>query len=238
MHWWQKMSENYKGQGSEWNTTVIWCQSEHSYKLHLVHSSRLKPMTQGEKLNFPSVLWRWNLTFHWPFYTNPVEDIEPNIGCVWHLALSSTGLVENSQWNIRFHFSPSVMQGIKTEAGALLHKLYCLRSICFLPVISKILEKHLHHAAPAWPSHSRQHLMVCEGSIPTWCILLIELFVLPGLQPLHAASIWSLPPPYLHTVSNHILESVKACTYGKHFGSSKRLSHALWVTTVLLGSEG
>ena len=31
-------------------------------------------ISQGEKWNFPSVLWKWNLTFHWPSYTNPVED--------------------------------------------------------------------------------------------------------------------------------------------------------------------
>ena len=33
-----------------------------------------KPDSTGEKWKFPSVLWTWNLTFHWPFSTNPVED--------------------------------------------------------------------------------------------------------------------------------------------------------------------
>ena len=28
-------------------------------------------ISQGQKWNFPSVLWTWN---HWPFSTNPVED--------------------------------------------------------------------------------------------------------------------------------------------------------------------
>ena len=31
-------------------------------------------MPQGEKWNFPSALWTWNLTFYWQFSTNPVED--------------------------------------------------------------------------------------------------------------------------------------------------------------------
>ena len=45
-----------------------------------------------------------HLSCDWRFSTNPVENIEPNVRCVWHsVAPSSTGLVENSQWNVKFH---------------------------------------------------------------------------------------------------------------------------------------
>ena len=56
----------------------------------------LANVSHGENLNFLYVLYRWSLTFLWPFSTKCHTYI-------WHWSLSSTGLVENSQWNVRFH---------------------------------------------------------------------------------------------------------------------------------------
>ena len=62
---------------------------------------------QGEKKNFLSVLWTWNLTFHWPFSTNPVEDrtkCMPNVGRVWHLALpfKDWWKIVNEMWDFMY----------------------------------------------------------------------------------------------------------------------------------------
>ena len=61
-----------------WPAAIITCRVQGA--LEVEHETNLASwasrifLSQGEKWNFPSVLWTWNLTFHWPFSTNPVED--------------------------------------------------------------------------------------------------------------------------------------------------------------------
>ena len=45
-------------------------------------------LRQGEKWKIPSILWTWNLTFHWQFYTSYVQGAKCHTH--WYYPLSST----------------------------------------------------------------------------------------------------------------------------------------------------
>ena len=102
----------------------------------------------------------WKIS-HWPFTMIPVE----NIRSVWHLALSSTEFVKNSQWNVRFHahwtnrkflFSPCAWHGypyVVNPLPTIMHNcnVYVeaiiimsgtvLRTCCKFCIISPIVKK-------------------------------------------------------------------------------------------------
>ena len=117
-------------------TTVPLKQLKHSlfYTLSLWFPCNKAWKAQGKKWNFLSVLCTLNLTFHWLFSTNPVEDRAKYQICM-NLPRSCIRLVENSQWNSsctwqigNFIFRP--VKPCKNELSQMRDLVRCVISWC------------------------------------------------------------------------------------------------------------